>query len=130
MFTIQQIEAAHSKVKSGADFPQYIQDIKKLGVIAFETFVIDSHTKYVGNNDFSIESEGIYAPKNIAEQSDNAKFASYLKSHQRGETDYFRFCEDCAETGIEKWVMDLEAMTCTYYNKSMEVVLTESVPTI
>lgn len=32
MFTIQQIKDAHSKVKSGADFPAYIQDIKKLGV--------------------------------------------------------------------------------------------------
>ncbi|MGF7024877.1 MULTISPECIES: DUF1398 domain-containing protein [Sphingobacterium] len=31
MFTIEQIEAAHSNVKSGADFPAYIRDIKKLG---------------------------------------------------------------------------------------------------
>lgn len=29
MFTITQIENAHSKVKSGADFPKYIQDLKK-----------------------------------------------------------------------------------------------------
>lgn len=39
MFTVQQIELAHEKVKTGADFPKYIQDIKELGVIAFETFV-------------------------------------------------------------------------------------------
>lgn len=32
MFTVEQIKTAHSKVKSGADFPAYIQDIKKLGV--------------------------------------------------------------------------------------------------
>ena len=32
MFTIQQIKDAHSKVKSGADFPQYMQDIIALGV--------------------------------------------------------------------------------------------------
>ena len=36
MFTVEQIQEAHSKVKSGADFPKYIQDIKKLGVDAFE----------------------------------------------------------------------------------------------
>ncbi len=29
MFTVEQIKTAHSKVKSGADFPAYIQDIKK-----------------------------------------------------------------------------------------------------
>ena len=27
MFTIKQIKDAHSKVKSGADFPKYMQDI-------------------------------------------------------------------------------------------------------
>ena len=32
MFTIQQIKDAHSKVKSGADFPKYMQDIIALGV--------------------------------------------------------------------------------------------------
>jgi hypothetical protein len=30
MFTIEQIDQAHSKVKSGADFPKYIQDLKNL----------------------------------------------------------------------------------------------------
>ena len=32
MFTIEQITEAHSKVKSGADFPAYIQELKKIGV--------------------------------------------------------------------------------------------------
>ena len=32
MFTVEQIKAAHSKVKSGADFPSYIKEIKSLGV--------------------------------------------------------------------------------------------------
>jgi len=27
MFTIEQIKAAHNKVNSGADFPQYVQTI-------------------------------------------------------------------------------------------------------
>lgn len=130
MFTIQQIEEAHSKVKSGADFPQYIQDIKKLGVIVFETFVADSHTKYIGENDFSIESQGIYEQKSIAEQSNKEQFATYLKIHQLGETDYFQFCDHCAETGVEKWIVDLEAMTCTYYDKSFSIMLTETIPTI
>ena len=37
MFTIAQIEAAHDKIKSGAGFPSYIKEIKKLGIISFET---------------------------------------------------------------------------------------------
>lgn len=48
MFTTQQIEQAHEKVKSGADFPKYIQEIKGFGVQSFITFVKDSHTEYFG----------------------------------------------------------------------------------
>lgn len=32
MFTLEQIKAAHSNVRSSADFPAYIQAIKNLGV--------------------------------------------------------------------------------------------------
>lgn len=39
MFTVTQIKEAHSKVKSGADFPKYIQEIKGFGVIGFTTWV-------------------------------------------------------------------------------------------
>ena len=46
MFTLDQIKAAHSQVKSGADFPKYIQDIGKLGVLKYEHFVADGHTTY------------------------------------------------------------------------------------
>lgn len=48
MFTVAEIKAAHSKVKSGADFPAYIQDIKRLGVTYYETFVTDGHTDFYG----------------------------------------------------------------------------------
>lgn len=36
MFSINQIEEAHSKVKSGIDFPNYVQDIIKIGVTGYE----------------------------------------------------------------------------------------------
>jgi uncharacterized protein YbcV (DUF1398 family) len=52
MFTIEQITAAHSKVKSGADFPAYIQDIKKLGVTQYKSFVTDGHTDYFEENEY------------------------------------------------------------------------------
>ncbi|MGH2648681.1 MAG: DUF1398 family protein [Ginsengibacter sp.] len=45
MFTAEQIKTAHSKVKSGADFPKYIQDIKRLGVTSFETWVIEGRNR-------------------------------------------------------------------------------------
>lgn len=39
MFTIEQIQQAHSKVKSGADLPAYIRGLKQMGVLHYETFV-------------------------------------------------------------------------------------------
>ncbi len=52
MFTVAQIEQALQKVKSGADFPKYIQEIKAMGVLSFETWVKDSDTVYEGANGY------------------------------------------------------------------------------
>ena len=60
MFTVEQIEQAHTKVKSGADFPKYILEIKQMGVIAFETWVSDSHTLYFGKDNYGTKSEPQY----------------------------------------------------------------------
>jgi uncharacterized protein YbcV (DUF1398 family) len=128
MFTVEQIEKAHEKVKSGADFPKYIQEIKQMGVTAFETWVNDSHTEYFGKNDFQTKSLPQYEKLTIADSSDGDKFSQYLKSHQKGETDYFAFCKHCAETGIEKWVVCLDEMTCTYYDKAGNDILVEQIP--
>lgn len=128
MFTVEQIKAAHSKVRSGADFPKYIQDIKQLGVTAFRTWVIDSHTEYFGKDHYQTASEPMYETLVIADKSDKDKFTHCLKIHQEGKTDYFRFCKDCAQTGIEKWFVSLDEMTCTYYDKAGNKVLTEQIP--
>jgi len=50
-------------------------------------------------------------------------FINQLKRHQRGETDYIKFCEDCAQTGIEKWIVDLNQFTCIYYDKAGNEIL-------
>ena len=128
MFTVEQIEQAHKKVKSGADFPKYIQEIKKLGVKGFVTWVKDSHTEYFGENNFSTQSISKYDDLLILNNSDREKFIIQLKAHQQGKTDYFTFCKDCAETGIEKWVVNLDKMTCIYYDKIGNELLVEQVP--
>lgn len=130
MFTVEQIELAHAKIKSGAEFPKYIQEIKSIGVSAFETWVKDSHTTYFGINDFQTKSQPKYKEMDISNHTDKEKFNQYLKSHQKGETDYFTFCKHCAETGIEKWMVNLDNMTCTYYDKAENEILVEFVPTV
>ena len=127
MCTVEQIEDAHSKVKSGADFPNYIQDLIQLRVLQFETFVSDSHTDYYGADDFKSSSSGKYEPIEIADTLNLEVFKKELKEHQQGKTDYMGFIESCAKNGITKWIMDLKEFTCIYYDKKGNAVLTEVV---
>ena len=128
MFTIDQIQAAHSKVKSGADFPAYVQDLIQLGVSGYETYVSDGHTVYYGKNPFSIRSGAKYEALLIAGQSNKAQFLKDLNAHQQGKTSFPVFCNDCAKSGIEKWIVDMNKMTCTYYDKAGEEMLVETIP--
>ena len=128
MFTIKQIKEAHSKVKSGADFPKYIQDIIALGVTSFETFVFDNHTDYSGNDNFKIASEGFSETFDIANYSNVNQFKSDLKAHQEGKTDYMTFLKDCAKSGVEKWIVVMDKMTCSYYDKAGNEMLVEIIP--
>jgi uncharacterized protein YbcV (DUF1398 family) len=130
MFTIQQIKDTHSKVKSGADFPQYVQDMIGLGVKSYDLYVHDGHAVYRGANGYEIQSDAKYAPLPVNDNSNAQQFTQYLKSHQQGGTDYPTFCQHSAETGVEKWTTDMEAYTCTYYDKAGNVMLEEEIPRI
>jgi len=63
-------------------------------------------------------------------RSNKENFIRLLKSHQKGETDYFTYCKHCAETGIGNWLIDLKKMTCTYYDKAGNEILVENIPAV
>jgi uncharacterized protein YbcV (DUF1398 family) len=128
MFTLDQIKAAHGKVKSGADFPEYVQDLIVLGVEKYNTYVSDSHTEYFGKNDYQVKSAPKYAALVVAESGDKEKFHKRLKIHQQGQTDYATFCKDAAESGVEKWTVDMKKMTCVYYDKAGNKIFSEAIP--
>ncbi len=128
MFTIYQIKAAHSKVKSGADFPNYVNDLITLGVSSYETFVTDGHTTYHGESGFNLTSDSKYNSLEIAQTSNAAAFKNDLKAHQQGKSDYPTFCSQCALYGIEKWVVVMDDRSCTYYDLAGNVILKETIP--
>jgi uncharacterized protein YbcV (DUF1398 family) len=128
MFTLDQIKEAHAKVKSGADFPQYVQDLIQLEVIHYSTFTDDGHTIYFGKENHRAQSPAKYPALKIAGRSNKEQFAKDLKTHQAGKTDYPTFCNDAAMAGVEKWTVDLAKMTCTYYDKKGNAMLTENIP--
>jgi uncharacterized protein YbcV (DUF1398 family) len=127
-FMLEQIKAVHSKVKSGADFPAYIQEVKALGVSSYQTYVSDGHTDYCNADGSNATWPAKYASLPIAATCDKKQFKANLEAHQTGKTDYLTFINDCARCGIEKWIVSLERMTCTYYDIEGNKILVEEIP--
>lgn len=128
MFTEQQLKAAHSKVKSGADFPAYVREIKDLGLSRYEFWVDNGHTVYYGANNHVIHSEAKYPIQDIALQSSAARLQHIISTHQQGQTDFITFCRQAADAGVEKWVIDTNKMTCVYYNLAGNEMVSEPIP--
>ena len=128
MFTVEQIKTAHSKVKSGADFPSYIKEIKTLGVTHYEAYVTDGHIDYHGANDYTANVPAKYEVLFIADTAKSDEFIAELKAHQQGKTDLLTFIKMCATFGIEKWAISMDQMTCTYYDKAGNTILVETIP--
>jgi uncharacterized protein YbcV (DUF1398 family) len=128
MFTLDQIRMAHSKVKSGADFPAYIRDLRSFGVHAYETFVSDGHSVFRSEEGEEVISPAKYDTIQVQEISHAEVFVQKLNHHQQGRSSYPEFCADCAATGIEKWAVDLNRMTCSYFDKAENKILVEQIP--
>lgn len=128
MFTLTAIQQAEQKIQTGKDFPQFIQEIKQMGVVRNDVYVMDGMSIYFGEGNFTVEAPAVYEALLIEEQADAEAFKLALQIHQQGETDYQTFCRQAAAAGVEKWVIDLELMTVTYLSVKGEQLLTELIP--
>jgi uncharacterized protein YbcV (DUF1398 family) len=128
MFTLKQMKAAHAKVKSGADFPAYVQEIKQLGLLHYDFMVKDGRTVYHGRNGFQLSGDPIYEEKIISVQASPAAVQQIIAEHQQGKSDFLTFCRQVAEAGVEKWVVDTKAMLCSYYDRSGNSMVAEPIP--
>ncbi|WP_231459626.1 MULTISPECIES: DUF1398 domain-containing protein [unclassified Pedobacter] len=129
MFSIEEIKSAESKIKTGADFPQFIKEIAALGVVRNDVYVANGLSVYFGNDDTSVQASPENYPELIINDESSAeKLAHALKIHQNGETDYFTFCKQAADAGVEKWVIDIQKMTCSYLDMEQKELVKETIP--
>ena len=128
MFTLQQLKAAHSKVKTGADFPYYVQEIKALGLIAYEFMVTDGSVVYYGENGHQVTAGAIYEPLKINVNPSADELRHTIAIHQQGKTDFITFCKQAANAGVEKWVIDTRKMLCTYQDNAGNDLVAEPIP--
>lgn len=127
MFTLEQIHEAFGKVKSGEDFPQFVQDLKEIGVTYYDNFVSDGRTKYYGKKDFMLDGESKYPEIEVNDISSSENLKHAISIHQQGQTDYPTFCKQAAAAGVEKWTTHISEMTVTYLNKKGQILTVEAI---
>ncbi|KQR67390.1 DUF1398 domain-containing protein [Pedobacter sp. Leaf176] len=129
MFSIEEIKASESRIKTGADFPKFIKKIKEMGVVRNDVYVSTGLSVYFDNDDYSVQtSPDEYPPSLVINDESSAdKLQHALQVHQRGETDYYTFCKQAADAGVEKWIIDLIEMTCTYLDTSQNELVKEKI---
>ena len=128
MFTLEQIKQAYDKVETGNDFPIYIQELINLGVKGYDTHVNDGRVSYYGDNDYEVSTDKKYDEIRIAPSANKERFIEFLVMHQDGQTDYYTFCQQVAQSGIAKWRIDIIEMTCTYCDTSGDAIIIEKIP--
>ena len=128
MFTIEDINKAAEQIETGADFPQFARELKALGVVRSDTFVMNGMAIYYGEGDHTAEGGPLYENLLIEEESDAQALKEALQEHQRGKTDYQTFCRQAAGAGIEKWIIDFKKMEVTYLDIAGTEVLIEQIP--
>ncbi len=128
MFTLQQLKVAHAKVRTGADFPRYVQEIKQLGLLRYEFMVADGSFVYYGSGGYKVSREASYASLVISPVASEDALRHTIAIHQQGQTDFVTFCRQAAEAGVEKWEIDTQSMLCTYFDVAGNRMVEEAIP--
>jgi uncharacterized protein YbcV (DUF1398 family) len=127
MFTAKQIRDEHCKVKTGADYPRYIQTLKGMGITHYEFIVANGLNTYYGNQ-HQVTDEPKYKHLFIADKSSKDALTHAIAIHQQGQTDFKTFCQMAAAAGVEKWIADLSKMVVLYLDKKGGALLAEPIP--
>ncbi|MBI1183506.1 DUF1398 domain-containing protein [bacterium] len=128
MFTKAQIDEASSRTKTGADFPQFVQDLRDIGVSHYENYVKDGQTIYHGTDGFELNMAPKYPELPVSENSSAEDLKQALATHQQGRTDYMTFCKEAAAAGVYKWTTHIIEMKVTYSDKEGNKMLVEAIP--
>ncbi len=128
MFTKEMIVAAQARVKSGADYPRLVQELKEMGVQSYDHVVAEGSNVYYGGGGQAVTVSQSQERIPVAAQSSAEKLRQNISIHQQGKTDYPTFCWQAGEAGVAKWTSDLRAMTVTYSDRSGKPIVVEPIP--
>jgi uncharacterized protein YbcV (DUF1398 family) len=127
MFTIEQIDDLHARLGSAKTFPEYVLALKGLGVRRYDSYLTDGHSEYFGQGGHRVFSQPAHEGLVVAETGLRDTFLQHLRRHELRETTYLEMSRGLAQSGIEKWTVDTERMTMTFYDKAGRVMLVEQI---
>ena len=127
MFSLEQINHAHDRKGSAATLPAYVRALKSIGVETYTSYLSDGHSAYSGRDGYTVESPALHEQLTIADTSNREQFLEHLDLHNQQKTTYMEMSRGLAESGIEKWTVDTNAMTMTFLDKAGKVMLIEAI---
>ena len=127
MFTIEQINGLHARLGSARTLPEYVRELKALGVERYDSYLADGHSEYFGQGGHRVVSPPVHEVLPVAETAKRETFLQHLRRHERRETTYLEMSRGLAQSGIEKWTVDTGRMTMTFHHKAGSEMLVEQI---
>src|SRR4051794_34269326 len=99
-----QIDDLHARFGRAETLADYMHGLASLGVVRFESFVVDGHSEF-----FSADGRRVVSPPHrelltVAEVSDQTSFLDHLRLHRDKKPSYVEMSAGLAASGVEKWV--------------------------
>jgi uncharacterized protein YbcV (DUF1398 family) len=125
-FTIKQINEIHYRLGNAETLVQYAQELNKLGVEHADSYLTDGHSEFFAKDGYTVSSSAAHEVLHVAAVSDRERLVYHLKLHGSGKTSYVEMSKGLAESGIEKWVIDTNKLTMTFFDKAGNVLLVDT----
>lgn len=127
MFTIEQINDIHDRLGFAETLAEYLRALNAIGVERSDSFIVDGHSEYYGKDGYTVVSGPHHETLSIAGTSNREGLLEHLSLHQQHKTSYVEMSQGLADSGIEKWSFDLNAMTIAYYDKAGNELLVDAI---
>src|SRR5215472_8401088 len=70
VFTIEQIEELHGRLGSAETLADYVRSLAGIGVVRYDSYVSDGHSKYFGRDGHRVISQPVHDQLSVAVDSD------------------------------------------------------------
>ena len=127
MFTLEQINAIHDRLGTAESLAQYVKALNAFGIETYDSYIMDGHSEYFGKNGHTVISPPAHEMLTIADTSDREQFLKHLNLHNEGKTSYLEMSRVSQRVGLRNGAVDTINMTMTFYDKSENEMLVETI---